>query len=296
MSSLPTIKIGFLGTPRFAERVLKTLSNSPFRPVFVITETDKPVGRQRQLTASPVKDFARLVGLPVYSPTTHQALQRCVETLQPDLLIVAAYGRILKPSVFSLPRYGTLNIHASLLPKYRGASPIQAAILAGDHTTGVSLMQIDEGLDTGPVIAQAELVLEANETTPRLSERLAKLGADLLIQKLPQYLDGSLVPVPQPSGHSVTKLLTKQDGKLTVNQSPVVIERMLRAFTPWPGVWFEINGQRLLLHQIHLENGKLMLDRIQLAGKQPVAWETFRRDRADLAVKIVSFLEAAPDS
>lgn len=287
-----TTQVVFLGTPHFAEVILKQLIASPFQPQLVITEPDRPVGRKQILTPPPVKVVAEASGIPVVQPTNHQELLTCLAAEQPILGIVAAYGRILRPDVLTLPAHGFLNVHASLLPKYRGASPIQAAILAGETETGVTIMQIDAGLDTGPIVSWAPVAIELNETTPQLSQRLAEAGSALLLETLPGYLAGMIVSHPQPAeGISVTRLLTKESGRLTGQETPEQILHMLRAYLPWPGVWLEIGDQRIILLAAHLANGRLSPDQLQLAGKKPVDWETFERDRPEFARKINDFLD-----
>lgn len=287
MAIVSTNRIAFLGTPIFAAEVLRILAASPYRPGLVVTEPNKPVGRKQIVTPPATKLAARELNIEVAQPGSHTELLKTLAAFQPDLVIVAAYGRILRKAVIDLPRHGVLNIHASLLPKYRGASPIQAAILTGDPETGVSIMQIDEGLDTGPVIAQQAEPIFPNDTTPTLSHRLADVGAHLLIDKLEEYLAGHLSPAPQDHDRAtVTGLITKNAGRIDGTQTPTKVLRMLRAYSPWPGVWFEIDGQRILLLAAHELAGRLIPDQLQLAGKNPVAWGTFCRDRADLAQKI----------
>lgn len=285
------IRTVFLGTPRFAEIVLEILADSPFRPSLVITEPDKPVGRTQELTPPPVKLAAARLGIPVTQPANHHELAETLRAAQPDLGLVAAYGRILKPEVLAIPTHGFLNVHASLLPKYRGASPIQSAILNRETETGVTIMEIDEGLDTGRIVSWAPTDISALETTPTLTEKLAELGGTLLIETIPGYLDGTMLARTQNDADATaTKLLTRESGQLTGVESPVEIDAMLRAYTPWPGVWVEIDGTRVILRAAHLKNDQLLLDEIQLAGKNPVTWKIFRRDRTELAEKLQNFL------
>ncbi|MBI4175236.1 methionyl-tRNA formyltransferase [Candidatus Berkelbacteria bacterium] len=290
------MRIIFLGTSGFvgqAGQVFELIAHSAYRPSVVITEPDKPVGRKQIVTPPPVKQAAEALGISVRQPINRGELLAAVQEARADLAIVAAYGRILRPDVLaSVPR-GFLNIHPSLLPRYRGPTPVQAAILADDTTTGVTIMQLDEGMDTGPMLGQQAVLIEPGETAPELAERLAELGTNLLLELLPNYLDGTVTPQPQAiTNISVTKLLTKESGELTGTQQPSLILRMLRAYQSWPGVWADSNGQRIILHSAHLENGQLVPDHVQLAGKKPVDWSTFKRDRPNLAEKFMSLLNS----
>ncbi|MEK7461368.1 MAG: methionyl-tRNA formyltransferase [Patescibacteria group bacterium] len=286
------IIIVFLGTPAFAATILEVLVNSPYRPSLVITEPDKFVGRQQQLTPSAVKLMAERHNLPVVQPASAAELQATLEQAGADLGIVAAYGRILTGQMLASARQGFLNVHASLLPAHRGATPIQAAILAGDPETGVTIMQINEGLDTGPIVSWAPLAIEETATAEDLTELLAELGGQLLIETLPDYLDCSIVSQAQPATTTpVSKRLTRESGQLTGQEKPEQVLRMLRAYHPWPGVWLEIEAQRVILFAAHLKDCRLVPDQLQLAGKNPVDWLTFHRDRPELAKKIIEFFK-----
>ncbi len=285
------MKIIFLGTPNFAEVILRGLADSPYRPDLVITEPDRPVGRDLLISPPVVKVAAIKLGIPVEQPATGAELLTILQREQADLGIVAAYGRILKPAMLQSTRLGFLNVHGSLLPKYRGASPVQAALLAGDTESGVTIMLIDAGLDTGPILATEPVTISPNETTPSLMTKIADAGDRLLLKVIPDFTNGALQVQPQPpTGVSVTSLITKGDGRLTGTESPSRILNMLRAYTPWPGVWFKIDEQRILLLEAELSAGQLVPKRLQLAGKQPVDWQTFCRDRARLAERILAFL------
>lgn len=281
----------FLGTPSFAATILAALIDSPYRPALVITEPDKPVGRKQILTAPAVKAVAEKAGISMIQPKDHVELLQAIQDSRSDLGIVAAYGRILTPTMLALPPYGFINVHASLLPRWRGATPIQAALVAGDSEIGVTLMQMEEGLDTGPIIAWSAYRLAPAATAPAVTADLAEIGAALLLETLPRYVAGDIVCQPQPpSPTPVTKRLARQDGRVTGTESPEQILRMLRAYTPWPGVWLEIDDQRILLLAAHIDQHRLVPDRLQLAGKKPVDWHTLHRDRAVLAKKIDLFL------
>lgn len=293
MKIVSPTKLIFLGTPQFAATILTTLANSPFRPVLVITEPDKPVGRGQMLTPPPVKMVALEADIPVAQPATKTELANLLDKIRPDLGVVAAYGRMLTPEMLAIARHGFVNVHASLLPRHRGATPIQAAILAGDRETGVTIMEMDEGLDTGPIISWAPVELNETTTAPELTDLLAEVGATLLIETLPGYLAGSIQVQPQePSPDPVTSRLTRDSGRLTGSESASGILRRLRAYTPWPGVWLAIDGQRIILLAARQEGHQLVIDQLQLAGKNPVDWVTFCRDRPALAVKITNFLDS----
>lgn len=285
------MKIAFLGTPDFAAIILRALAKTAYRPSLVITEPARPVGREQILTPPPVQLAADQLGIPIKQPTTKQMLLAILTDEQPELAIVAAYGRILTSDMLATTQRGFLNVHPSLLPKYRGATPIQAALLAGDMHTGVTIMLLDEGMDTGPILATVSVTINQDETLLPLTDRLARAGGQLLIETLPGFLAGSIRPAPQPqTGISVTKILTKESGRFDGSQTPEQVLNMLRAYTPWPGVWFELGGQRILLLSAKIQNGRLIPTQIQLAGKHAVAWETFARDRHALAAKVLDFL------
>ncbi|MEX0587434.1 MAG: methionyl-tRNA formyltransferase, partial [Patescibacteria group bacterium] len=211
---------------------------------------------------------------------------------RPQLFVVASYGMIIPPETLEIPEKGALNVHPSLLPKYRGASPIQAAILNGDLETGVTIMQMDEKMDHGPLLSQKKVTLDAAETTPTAMVKLAQFGGELLTRTIPGYLNGKIPPRPQDHDLATfTKLIKKDDGKVNWQENNIQIERMVRAFNPWPGVWTtvgemaeqldrELKNQRrqnlrLKVLQAHLENGTLSLDAVQVEGKNPTPFTEF---------------------
>ncbi|HEV8193777.1 MAG TPA: methionyl-tRNA formyltransferase [Ktedonobacterales bacterium] len=237
------IRVLFMGTPDFAVPSLAALAGrveAVRQLAGVVTRPDKPAGRGRQVAYAPVKQFAVEHGIPVFQPgplRRPEALQQLRE-LAPDMIVVAAFGQILPPEVLALPRHGSLNVHASLLPRWRGASPINAAILAGDMETGVTVMLMDEGLDTGPVLAQRTTPIGPEETAGELSDRLANLGAALLVETIPRWLAGEITPKPQDEAQAtLTRLLTKEDGRLDWARPGDHLARQVRAFTPWPGAF-----------------------------------------------------------
>lgn len=250
--------IVFFGTPDFAVPTLDALCAADLAPVLVVSRPDRPVGRGRSLASPPVVEAARRWGLEVAQPegVRGEDLLGRLRALEPDLAVVVAFGRIFPAALLTLPRRGCLNVHASLLPRHRGASPIQAAILAGDRVSGVSIMQMDEGLDSGPVLFQLEAEIGTEETAGELAERLARAGAQALLACLPDWLAGRLVARPQPTeGVTVAPLVRKQDGVVDWAQDAVAIERRLRAFTPWPGLTTTFGGAPLRLIALEVVAG-----------------------------------------
>jgi methionyl-tRNA formyltransferase len=244
-----SIRVVFMGSPDFALPVLFVLAKT-FQVVGVVTQPDRGSGRGRELKAPPVKTLALELNIPVIQPEKLSAPQSmAMEQLRawaPDLIVVAAFGQILKKDVLEIPRYGCINVHASLLPRWRGAAPINAAILHGDEETGVTIMQMDAGLDTGPMLARKSIRIGHNDTAGSVLQALSALGADLLIETLPAYFAGDLKPVPQPAeGATYAPMLKKEDGFLDFTRPALELERRVRAMDPWPGAWFEWNGAPL---------------------------------------------------
>ena len=238
---MSTPRIVFAGTPEFALASLTALLEAGYNVVAVYTQPDRPAGRGRQLTASPVKSHSESHGIPVLQPPTFldDAVETEFESLQPDLMVVAAYGLILPQSVLDIPTHGCLNVHASALPRWRGAAPIQAAVLANDDTSGVSLMRMTAGLDCGPVFSGVELRIEENETAGELHDRLAKLGGELLVADLQEIICGSLVPVEQDEAlASYAGKIRKQDAELDWSLPAADLWRQVRAYNPVPGAFF----------------------------------------------------------
>ena len=249
-------RIIFMGTPAFAVPALSALTERPdlCEVVAVVTQPDRPAGRGRKVVAGPVKTAALARGIAALSPTKLKAPEThaLLAELRPDLAVVAAYGRILPPAILELPRLGCINIHASLLPRYRGASPIAHAIAAGDAESGVGIMRMDAGLDTGPVFAMQALPITENDTCGSLTIRLAELGAALLMQTLPSILDGSCVARPQDDAAATyAPLLRKEDGALDFAKGAEILARQVRAFYPWPGAFVWHGGSRLSILKAH---------------------------------------------
>ena len=243
-------RIVFMGSPDFALPVLRRLLEREYEVVAVYTQPDRPAGRGRALQAPPAKMLALAHSVPVFQPATVSAPDSVEELarLTPDLIVMAAYGQILKQPVLDVPRRGVLNVHASLLPRHRGAAPVAAAILAGDEEAGVTIMRTELALDAGPILAQRRVPISPQDTTGTLSERLAEEGADLLIEVLPAWLDGSLAPTPQDASRATyAPALRKENGRVDWSLPAEDIWRRVRAFTPWPGAFTYLEGQPLRL-------------------------------------------------
>jgi len=294
-----SIKIVFMGSPDFSLSALRLL-NEHYQVVGVVTQPDRASGRGRELKAPPVKTLALELNIPVIQPEKlreSEAMQQLREW-NPDLIVVAAFGQILKKDVLDLPKYGCINIHASLLPRWRGAAPINAAILAGDEETGVTIMKMDVGLDTGPMLAMKKIRIRRDDTAGSVFQTLSTLGANLLIETLPDYLSGTLTPTPQPEeGSTYAPMLKKQDGLLDFTRPAVELERRVRAMNPWPGAWFEWNGNVLKVARASVSeakglstgsrftvegrpaimsaDGALVLDEVQPAGKKSMPGKSF---------------------
>ncbi len=239
----------FCGTPQFAVPTLEKLAESGFAIKLVLTQPDRPKGRGLELVASPVKQSALKHNLPIYQPEkikTNEDLQSRLVDIAPDAIIVVGYGRIIPKWMLDLPRHGNINLHASLLPKYRGAAPIQWAIARGETVTGVTTMRIDEGLDTGNILLQQELAIADNDTSETLAPRLAAIGADLMIETLRGLQSGTITSQPQVNGAAtLAPILTKEDGRIDFHRTAQEIYNRLRAFQPWPGAFTEFRGKML---------------------------------------------------
>lgn len=240
-------RVLFMGTPDFAVPSLRALAER-FDVVAVATRLDKPRGRGRRVAAPPVKDLAVELGIPVeqFRTLRETASQERIRSYEPDMIVVAAYGMILPPEVLDIPPAGCLNVHASLLPKHRGASPVTGALLGGDTETGVTIMLMDEGLDTGPILLQRAVPVAPRATAPELSRELSDLGAELLIEAIVGVAGGSVRPQAQdPEQATMTRLLTKADGEIDWGLPAERIDRMVRALQPWPCAWTGLSGESL---------------------------------------------------
>lgn len=236
----------FMGSPQFAVPTLEALARD-HTILAVFTQPDKPAGRGQQLAAVPVKQWAVAQGVPVHQPRSFRKEPQAIDVLRdlrPEVIVVAAYGLILPPAVLDVPPRGCLNVHGSILPRHRGAAPIAAAILAGDAETGITIMKMDAGLDTGPLLSVAREPIRPDDTTASLSERLSLIGAQLMAGTLPKYLSGAIAPQPQPEeGATYSPRIDKADAQIDWRKPAAEIERMVRAYTPWPGAQTMWNGQ-----------------------------------------------------
>jgi methionyl-tRNA formyltransferase len=251
-------RIVFMGTPQFAVPSLLACLDLG-EVVAVVTQPDKPKGRGQSLAAPPVKEAALARGLPVLQPPKMKTppFSDVLKTLAPDVCVVTAYGKILPRDVLDVPRHGCVNVHASLLPRFRGAAPIQWAIAHGDAETGVCLMRMEEGLDTGPVIACKRTPIGAEDTSETLHQRLSELGGAVLREDLLPFLAGEREPMAQAAeGVVLAPLIDKEEGRLDFQKDAVVLERRHRAFTPWPGTFTSLGGERLKVHRVEVRDGK----------------------------------------
>jgi methionyl-tRNA formyltransferase len=247
----------FAGTPEFAVPALQALLGAGHTILAVYTQPDRPAGRGRRLGMSAVKEFALERGLRVHQPVTlkSEGEAETLRAFKPDALIVIAYGLILPKSILTIPKYGCINVHASLLPRWRGAAPIQRAIEAGDAKTGVTIMQMDAGLDTGAMLASAETPIGADDNAAALHDRLAALGGRLLVDTLARLARGDGAPQPQDNAQaSYAAKLKKEEARLDWNADAELLARRIRAFNPWPVAHTTFDGQTLRLWQAHAEN------------------------------------------
>lgn len=308
------IRTIFIGTPTFALPSLEALANDPyFNIVGVITQPDRPVGRNQVLTQPPVKELAIRRGLPVMQPEKIRDFVSEIENLKPDLIVLVAYGQIIPKAILDIPRFGCINVHGSLLPKYRGAAVIQAPIMNGDTETGVTVMLMDVGLDTGPILAQDKIKLEPNETAATLFPKIANLGAQLLPKTLKRYIAGGIKLQPQnDSLASYVKVLNKEDASIDWSKTATEIEHLVRAMSPWPGAWTRWNSKVLKISEVEMaplkinqyrpgqtfvNNGRLavqcginslVIKRLQLEGKTEMDSEDFLRGQNDIVHQILT--------
>lgn len=296
-----------MGTPEVAVPSLQQLIGNRYQVVAVYTAPDKAAGRGRSLSISPVKKAAADWQLPVVQPASFRAAEtvRQLSSWQPDVIVVAAYGLILPPAVLAIPKHGCVNVHPSLLPEFRGGAPVAAAILAGKEFTGVSIMILDKGMDTGPVLARAQVSISARDTTDSLTAKLSRLAAALLLEILPQWLRGEIAPQAQDGAQATySTLLTKQDGEIDWQLPAVDIWRKVRAFYPWPGAYTRwqarqlkiieavplagagnaaaglvvgLNGNKEAAFGIATGEGVLGIRRLQLEGKRVMSATDFLR-------------------
>jgi len=300
-------RIMFMGTPSFAVPCLQALVGH-YEIVAVVTQPDRPARRGRRIVASAVKKAALAYDLPLMQPESLRQEEVIAEIreLQPQVIVVAAYGQIIRPQVLSIPPSGVINVHPSLLPKYRGASPIAGALLAGEEKTGVTIMLMDEGMDTGPILAQISIKIRPEDTTSSLVERLARMGADLLLETLPRWLEGQIKPQPQDNARATyTKPIAKKDGLIDWSLPAVEIWGRVRAFDPWPGAhtWWRGKLFKVLASRplpawagkgkpgevldlsagvaVATGQGALLLQEVQLAGRRAIGIQDFVRGQRD---------------
>jgi len=299
----------FMGTPQFAVTILESLHQSSCQVLAVYTQPDKPAGRGRPVVFPPVKKLALERQIPVVQPETFEPSEvvEKLSSFQPELVIVAAFGFILPPEVLSLPKFACLNVHPSLLPRHRGPSPVAHTILCGDELTGVTIMLMDAGLDTGPILAQTKVGISFMDTTGSLSSKLADVGARLLLEALPKWLGGELKPQAQDESQATySKLITSKDGEIDWHLPALELWRMVRAYNPWPSCYTWCQGKRLKIHKalplgdggggdigevialaeqpgvgVVTSQGILGLCQVQLEGKREMPVNDFVRGKRD---------------
>ncbi|WP_150911855.1 methionyl-tRNA formyltransferase [Marinobacter halotolerans] len=246
------MRLVFAGTPDFAATALEALLQTDHEVVGVYSQPDRPSGRGRKLTPSPVKQVALDAGIPVFQPQTLKTpeAREQLTALNADVMVVAAYGLILPQAILDIPRHGCLNIHASLLPRWRGAAPIQRAIAAGDRQTGITIMQMDAGLDTGDMLLKLTTPITESDTGGSLHDRLADLGGDAIIDALAGIIEGTLHPTPQDDAQACyASKLSKEEGQIDWTEDATAINRKIRAFNPWPGTYTDADDLRIRLHE-----------------------------------------------
>jgi len=296
-------RIVFMGTPDFAVPTLDMLIHH-YEVVGVVTQPDRPAGRGASLAVPPIKSLALAHHIPVLQPEKLRYILDELRAWQADLFVVAAFGQILSQKALDIPARGCINVHGSLLPRWRGAAPIHAAIRAGDQETGITIMQMDAGLDTGPMLSKRSLPIAPDETSASLHDKMAQLGAELLRDTLPAYLRGELVPQPQDDAYTTyAPQISKDEGRLDWTRSADELERLVRAFTPWPGTFTTWQGKQLKIHRAALAQGQadmgqvvalddggcavgtaqglLRLLEVQLEGKKRLPISEFLRGQAD---------------
>lgn len=255
------MRVVFMGTPDFAVGTLNAIADAGYEIAGVVTQTDKPVGRKQELKPTAVKAAALKRGLAVFQPRKLRNNPEFLETLRelaPDVIVVAAYGKIIPKEILELPKYGCLNVHASLLPKYRGAAPIQWAVIDGEEKSGVTIMQMNEGLDTGDMLASVEVAISKEETGGSLFDKLAKAGAELLVETLPKVEKGELHPVKQPaeSPTAYARMISKADGRIDWSLPARKLECFIRGMNPWPAAYTSLQGKGLKIWKSQVETGE----------------------------------------
>lgn len=276
-------RIAFFGTPELAVFTLEELNKAGFKPEVIITAPDKPKGRGLILTPPPVKIWAEQNNVPVLQPEKlDQNFIYKLKTKNYQLFIVAAYGKIIPEEILAIPKHGILNIHPSLLPEFRGPSPVESAILSGHDKTGVSVMLLDKETDHGPILAQKEIPLDETCRRIALSEKLFRLGGEMLVETIPKWINGEIEAVPQEHGKATySKKIAKEDGFLDLSGNPVLNYRKIRAYESWPGTYFfaEKGGRkvRVVVKDAELKDGELVIKKIIPEGKKEMDYDIFAK-------------------
>ncbi len=283
------LRIVYMGTPEIAATILNRLIQEPYEIVLAVTQPDRPKGRGKEMAMSAVKELALKYDIPVFQPEKlrYPESVKVIEKAKPDMIIVAAFGQLLPKAVLDIPKYGCINVHASLLPAYRGAAPIQWAILDGQKETGITIMYMNEGLDTGDILLQKTVAIADDETGGSLHDKLAELGAEALAEAIPGVLDGSLQPLKQ--GEMTTayaKQLTKEMGRLDFTKSAVELERYIRGLNPWPGTFTTLDGKMLKIWQAEVT--KLSDTDLEPGTVTDITKKSFTYVTADGGLKILS--------
>lgn len=286
-----TLRYAFFGTGPLAESVLAALVRSGFVPTLLVTKPDSPQGRHMQITPPNIKVWAEMKDIPVFQPESLKDIPESspLHTNTFDVFIVASYGKIIPEDILGLPKKGVLNVHPSLLPKYRGPSPIESALLDGVLTTGVSIMKLDKEMDHGPILVQGALIIDPSATAGTMEVECGMLGGELLVQALPHYLDGTLVPKEQDhSQATVCKKITKDMGEITLSTNAAEVQRKYRALTPWPSLYFFIdhNGRKMRVKVTEVNTAVAgsetltagdVIEKVTPEGKHEMTFEDFKR-------------------
>lgn len=274
------INFVFFGTPDVASETLEILKQAGYLPSLVVTSTDKPQGRKMVMTPPPVKTWASENNIPYIQP---EELSEEIFKNSYDLFIFVAYGKIVREEILKIPKLGSINIHYSLLPKYRGASPVESAILNGDTETGVTIQQMEFKMDSGPILATETLAIERDEKAPELRSRLIKIGGELLVKTLPELIGGKITPKPQDESLSTfTKKIKKEDGLIDLegDENVILLYNKFRAYATWPRTFFFKDGKRVIITDATTENGKFVIKKVLPEGKKEVSYENFLKNNS----------------
>ncbi len=285
------LKIAFLGTPLFAVKILEEMKKGGLTPALIITAPDKPKGRKLALTPPPVKDWADKEKIPALQPDNLNDIYADLKKENWDIFILAAYGKIIPQKIIEMSKFGILNVHPSLLPKYRGPSPIQSAILNGDKKFGATIMLLDEKLDHGPILSADHLTLADNVNYKELEDKLAELGGKLLVKTVPLWVNDKIKAIPQDHNKATyTEKIKKENGLINSGDDPQIIEKKFRAFNPWPGVYFFLKKNKKLLRIIitgaTLTGGKLKIEKVKPEGKKETTFADFMKENPKLKPQI----------